>query len=114
MVEKAREAAEFTGIDAEIIDLRTLDPTGLDWPAIEASVRRTNRVLVAEQGARGAAWGTHIVAELQGRVLDYLDHEILHVTGSLSAPVVSAPLNRAALAGSAEIAHAMSKLVANA
>jgi 2-oxoisovalerate dehydrogenase E1 component len=114
MVEKARTAATESGIDAEIIDLRTLDPTGLDWPGIEDSIRRTNRVLIAEQGARGTSLGARLTQEIQTRVFDYLDHEIVHVTGSLSAPVVSAPLNRAALAGVPEIAGAMSRLVASA
>jgi 2-oxoisovalerate dehydrogenase E1 component len=114
MVDKACQAALDSGVDAEVIDLRTLDPTGLDWEAVEASVRRTNRVLIAEQGARGTSLGAKLVQEIQARVFDYLDHEIVHVTGSLAAPVVSAPLNKAALAGSAQIAEGLSRLVASA
>jgi 2-oxoisovalerate dehydrogenase E1 component len=114
MVDKARQAALERDVDAEIIDLRTLDPTGLDWETVEASIRRTNRVLIAEQGARGTAMGSKLVQEIQARMFDYLDHEIIHVTGSLAAPVVSAPLNGAALAGVPEIAEGLSRLVASA
>jgi 2-oxoisovalerate dehydrogenase E1 component len=110
MVDKARKAASDSGVDAEIIDLRTLDPTGLDWATVEASIRRTNRVLIAEQGARGSSLGARLAHEIQTRVFDYLDHEIVQVTGSLAAPVVSAPLNRAALADSAEIVAGLSRL----
>jgi 2-oxoisovalerate dehydrogenase E1 component len=112
MVEKAHRAALDSGVDAEIIDLRTLDPTGMDWAVVEDSIRRTNRVMIAEQGARGTAYGSKLVHEIQTRVFDYLDHEIVHVTGGQAAPVVSAPLNRAALAGSAEIAAGLARLVA--
>jgi 2-oxoisovalerate dehydrogenase E1 component len=114
MVGKACEAALDRHVDAEIIDLRTLDPTGLDWETVEASIRRTNRVLIAEQGARGTAMGAKLVQEIQARVFDYLDHEIVHVTGSWAAPVVSAPLNGAALAGAPEIGEGLSRLVAGA
>jgi 2-oxoisovalerate dehydrogenase E1 component len=107
MVKAATDAAEATGIDAEVIDLRSLDPTGLDWPCIETSVKRTNRIVVAEQTARGTSIGARIVAELQTRVFDYLDHEIVRVTGGLAAPVVSKVLNQAALAGQAEVARGL-------
>jgi len=103
-VKAAVDAAAETAIDAEVIDLRSLDPTGLDWPTIEASVKRTNRIVVAEQTARGTSVGARIVEELQTRIFDYLDHEIVRVTGGLAAPVVSKVLNQAALAGQAEIA----------
>lgn len=101
MVAASRQAVDELGTDAEIIDLRSLDPTGWDWLTIEKSIRKTNRVLIAEQTQRGLSIGGRLTQEIQDRLFDYLDHEILHVTGSLSAPVVSAPLNRAAL-GSAE------------
>jgi len=110
MVAAAKQAVEELGIDAEIVDLRSLDPTGWDWDVISASVRKTNRVLIAEQTQRGLSIGARLTQEIQDRLFDYLDHEILHVTGSLSAPVVSAPLNRAALGGPAGIKAALETL----
>jgi 2-oxoisovalerate dehydrogenase E1 component len=111
MVGAAQAAAEASGIDAEVIDLRSLDPLGLDWTTIAASVAKTNRVLVAEQAAKGIGIGARIVQELQERCFDQLDHEVLRVTGSLASPVVAAPLNRAALADSDKIAAGMRSLV---
>ncbi len=110
MVPLARQVVEETGIDAEIVDLRSLDPTGLDWPLVEASIRKTNRVAIVEQVARGLSLGGRLTQEIQDRVFDYLDHEVLHVTGSLSAPVVSAPLNRAALGGADKLRAALQTL----
>lgn len=110
MVPLARQVVEETGIDAEIVDLRSLDPTGLDWPLVEASIRKTNRVAIVEQVARGLSLGGRLTQEIQDRLFDYLDHEVLHVTGSLSAPVVSAPLNRAALGGADKLRAALQTL----
>ena len=99
MVPICIEAVEKCGIDAEVIDPRTLDAVSLDWQTIGASVQRTNRLLVAEQTARGPSLGAGIVQEGQERLFDWLDHQILRVSGTQSAPVVSKILEQAALAG---------------
>jgi 2-oxoisovalerate dehydrogenase E1 component len=98
MVPVSIDAAEKSGIDAEVIDLRTLDPLGLDWETILASVKKTNRLIVVEQTARGPSLGARIVQEAQEKLFDWLDHEILRVSGSQAAPVVSKVLEKAALA----------------
>lgn len=105
-------AVEATGIDAEVIDLRTLDPVGLDWAALGDSLARTHRLLVAEETSRGTSIGAHVVKQVQERFFDELDHEIVHVSGSLSAPVVSKVLERAALARREEIAAGLRHLMA--
>jgi len=98
MVPVSVAAAEAAGIDAEVIDLRTLDPLGMDWETIGASVQRTNRLLIVEQTSRGPSLGARIAQEAQERLFDWLDHEILRVSGSQAAPVVSKVLETAALA----------------
>jgi 2-oxoisovalerate dehydrogenase E1 component len=98
MVKLATAAAESTGIDAEVIDLRTIDPLGLDWAAVEESVRKTNRLAI-------------VVEIAQARLFDWLDHEIVHVTGTESSPVVSKVLERAALAGAAEVEAGFRRLM---
>ncbi len=103
MVPHCIEAVEKSGIDAEVIDPRTLDAASLDWRTIGASVERTNRLLIAEQTARGPSLGAGIVQEGQERLFDWLDHPILRVSGSQSAPVVSKVLEQAALAGVDEV-----------
>ena len=107
----AMKAVEETGVDADVIDLRTLDPIGLDWAAIGDSLSRTNRLLIAEQTSRGTSIGAHIVKGVQERFFDHLDAEIVHVSGSLSAPVVSKSLEAAALADSADIARGLKELM---
>ena len=67
MVERCLEAVEETEIDAEVIDLRTLDRASLDWATIEASVRKTHNVLIVEQGARGTSYGAMVADEIQRR-----------------------------------------------
>jgi 2-oxoisovalerate dehydrogenase E1 component len=53
MVEKSHQAITQTGMDAELIDLRFLDRASVDWASIEASITKTNAVMIVEQGARG-------------------------------------------------------------
>ncbi len=114
MVENSMKAADELGLDAEIIDVRNLDHHGIDWTTIGDSIERTGRILVAEQTSRSLSLGARWIAEIQNRFFDCLDHEILHVTGSLSAPTVSAVLNRASLGGVDDVKQALSRLAATA
>jgi 2-oxoisovalerate dehydrogenase E1 component len=113
MVGNALKAADETGIDAEVIDLRSLDHHGIDWETIGRSIARTGRVIVAEQTARSMALGATWVDGIQSRFFDMLDHEIIRVAGGLAAPTVSAVLNRAAIAGAAEVAAALLRIDEN-
>lgn len=105
-------AVESTGIDAEIIDLRSLDPMGIDWETIGRSLAKTYRLLIAEETTRGTSIGAHVVKGVQERFFNHLDNEILHVSGTHSSPVVSRVLERAALARREEIADGLQKVVA--
>lgn len=107
MVDHAAAAIEETGIDAELIDLRWLDAASLDWETIENSIRKTNAVLIVEQGARGTSYGGWLADELQRRVFDYLDQPIMRVTGREGAPSISKVLERAAVAGTEEVIVAL-------
>lgn len=104
MVAHALDAVEQTGIDAEVIDLRWLDRASLDWDTIEASIRKTNHVLIVEQGARGTSYGAWLADELQRRCFDWLDQPIRRVTGGEASPSISKVLERAAIARSEEVA----------
>jgi len=107
MVDVCCEVADKIGVDAEVIDLRTLDPLGLDWETVGQSVERTNALMIVEQTARGTSIGSRIASDAQSRLFDWLDHEIVHVTGVNASPVVSKVLERAALAGAAEVETAL-------
>lgn len=111
MVDVCCEVADRTGLDAEVIDLRTLDPLGLDWDTITASVTRTNALLVVEQTTRGTSVGSRIVSDAQRRLFNLLDYEIQHVTGTESSAVVSKVLEEAAFARAAHVEAALRKMI---
>jgi 2-oxoisovalerate dehydrogenase E1 component len=103
MVGHCAEAIEQTGIDAELIDLRWLDRASLDWDTIGESVRKTNAVLIVEQGARGTSYGAWLADELQRRFFDWLDQPVQRVTGGEASPSISRVLERAAIARTEEV-----------
>ncbi len=103
MTRPVLDAVAETGVDAEVIDLRWLDRASLDWETVEASVRKTNEVLIAEQGARGTSYGGWLADELQRRCFDWLDAPIARVTGREASPSISKVLERASFARTEEV-----------
>ena len=97
---------------ADVIDLRWLDRASLDWSTIEESVRKTNRVLIVEQGAVGTSYGAWLADEISRRLFDWLDSPVQRVTGAEASPSISKVLERAALAGTSEILAALRALAA--
>jgi len=79
MVPVAGAVAEETGIDAEVIDLRTLMP--LDLETIEASVRKTGRCLVVHEATLTSGFGAELAALVQQACFYHLEAPILRVTG---------------------------------
>ncbi len=82
-VQSALQAAELLaqdGIEAEVVDPRTLRP--LDDELIFGSVRRTNRCVVVEEGWRYAGFGAEIADRVQRECFDELDAPILRVTAA--------------------------------
>ncbi|MCU1596945.1 MAG: transporter [Glaciihabitans sp.] len=103
MVGHSLEAIEQTGMDAELIDLRWLDRASLDWDTIGASIKKTNAVLIVEQGQRGTSYGAWLADEIQRRFFDWLDQPIQRVTGREASPSISKVLERAAIAKTEEV-----------
>jgi pyruvate/2-oxoglutarate/acetoin dehydrogenase E1 component len=68
LVAAERLAAE--GINAEVIDPRSLVP--FDWDLVKASVMKTTRAVVVEEGPRRGGWGAEIAATLSESLSDYL------------------------------------------
>jgi 2-oxoisovalerate dehydrogenase E1 component len=110
MVHKALEAAEASGVDAEVIDLRWLDRASLDWDTIEESIQKTNKVLIVEQGSLGTSYGGWLADEIQRRYFDYLDAPVGRVHGSESSPSISKVLEAAALANANDVAEALRQI----
>jgi len=79
LVHVAAAAAEETGIDAEIIDLRTLVP--LDFETIAASVIKTGRCVVTHEATLTSGFGAELCATIQEELLYHLEAPITRVTG---------------------------------
>ncbi len=79
MVHVVASTVEDMGIDAEIIDLRTLVP--LDIEAIEASVKKTGHCLIVHEATRTSGFGAELSALVQERCFYYLEAPIERVTG---------------------------------
>ncbi|WP_156184711.1 alpha-ketoacid dehydrogenase subunit alpha/beta [Allosalinactinospora lopnorensis] len=94
---------ELGAVDAEVVDLRWLDRAGVDWDTIGASIRKTNNVLIAEQGPVGTSYGSWLADEIQRRYFDWLDQPVQRVHGGEAAPSISRVLERAAIAGTDDI-----------
>ena len=108
---RARRRSRTLGsVDAEVIDLRWLDRASIDWDTIGASIRKTNNVLIAEQGAVGTSYGGWLADEIQRRFFDWLDQPVQRVTGGEASPSISKVLERAAIAQSAEVAAALTAM----
>jgi pyruvate/2-oxoglutarate/acetoin dehydrogenase E1 component len=84
MVEVALQAAktlsEEHGVEAEVIDPRTLRPLDLD--TIIKSVQKTNRAVIVEEGWPHGGVGANLAALIQGQAFDYLDAPVERVTGA--------------------------------
>jgi acetoin:2,6-dichlorophenolindophenol oxidoreductase subunit beta len=92
LVHRALEAAkqaEEDGISVEVIDPRTLQP--LDEDALVASVKKTNRAVVAHEAVTRMGFGAEVAAVLQYKAFDYLDAPIERV-GAKFAPLAFAPV----------------------
>jgi 2-oxoisovalerate dehydrogenase E1 component len=111
MTPYALEAAEqVEGIDAEVIDLRWLDRASIDWDTIGASIKKTNNVLIAEQGPVGTSYGGWLGDEIARRYFDWLDSPVQRVTGGEASPSISKVLERAAIAQTAEVAAKLTEM----
>src|SRR3546814_102557 len=79
MVHVALATAEAEGIDAEVIDLRTIVP--VDIETIEASVKKTGRCVVVHEATRTAGFGAELSALVQERCFYHLEAPVARVTG---------------------------------
>ncbi len=80
----AKEIVEDLGIDAEILDLRTLNP--IDWSAIEDSVLRTGKVIVLHEDIMQGGLGADIAAYISEHFFQHLDAPVMR-SASLNTPV---------------------------
>ena len=79
MAHVAVAAAEHAGVDAEVLDLRTLVP--VDIAAIERSVRKTGRCVIVHEATRTSGFGAELSALVTERCFHHLEAPVLRVTG---------------------------------
>jgi pyruvate/2-oxoglutarate/acetoin dehydrogenase E1 component len=98
---EAAEALERDGISAEVIDLRTLRP--FDADTVRASVEKTNRIAVVEEGPQTGGWAGEVLATVTEQALGHLDDAWRMATPDTPIPY-SPPLEDAFLPGADRIA----------
>ena len=102
---KAEEELAAMGIDAEIIDLRTIRPLDLD--TIIDSVRKTNRLVVVEEGFPQSSVGDHIANQVSQRAFDFLDAPVITIAGKDVPMPYAANLEKLALPNVGEVVEAV-------
>ena len=106
---KAAEQLAAEGVNAEVVDLRTIRP--LDTEAILASVTKTNRCVVTEEGWPFAGVGAQVVDLIQREAFDALDAPVLRVTGADVPMPYNRHLERAAKADPAKVIDAAKRVL---
>jgi len=101
---KAAEELAKEGIDAEVIDLRTIRP--MDTDTLVHSVKKTGRCVVVEEGWQQSGVGAEVAARLMDQAFDYLDAPIARVSGKDVPMPYAANLEKLALPSVAEVVAA--------
>ncbi len=106
---RASEALAEKGLGCEVVDLRSLAP--LDMATVAASVTKTQRVVVVEEGSRTGGVGAEVVARVMEECFDYLEAPPVRVAAA-DTPIPASPgLERSMTPGAQEIAEAVVALV---
>jgi pyruvate dehydrogenase E1 component beta subunit len=101
---KAADELAKEGIEAEVIDLRTIRP--LDTDTIIASVKKTGRAVTVEEGWQQSGVGAEIAARIMEHAFDYLDAPVARVSGKDVPMPYAANLEKLALPSVAEVVEA--------
>jgi pyruvate dehydrogenase E1 component beta subunit len=101
---KAADDLAKEGIEAEVIDLRTLRP--MDTDTIVASVKKTGRAVTVEEGWQQSGVGAEIAARIMEHAFDYLDAPVVRVSGKDVPMPYAANLEKLALPSAAEVVEA--------
>ena len=109
---QAAEDLAKEGIDAEVVDLRSIRPIDIDL--ITDSVKKTNRIVIAEEGWKYYGTGQGLAALIYEHAFDYMDAPIQHVTGADVPMPYSKVLEHAALPKKSDIIDAVKAIVPGA
>lgn len=104
----ARQLAEEEGIDAEVIDLRSLNP--VDWETVGASVQKTNKVIVAYEDGLSWGYGAEIAARIADELFGWLDAPVRRVASADTFVAYSPELEDVILPQAEDLAEAIRAL----
>ena len=104
----AKQLAEEEGIDAEVIDLRSLNP--VDWETVGASVQKTNKVIVAYEDALSWGYGAEIAARIADELFGWLDAPVRRVASADTFVAYSPELEDVILPQAEDLAEAIRAL----
>jgi 2-oxoisovalerate dehydrogenase E1 component len=104
----AAKQAEQQGISVEVVDLRSLQP--YDWNAIVATVKKTNRVIVAHEDSLSFGYGAEIAARIADELFEHLDAPVRRVAAMDTFVAYAPQLEDAILPQVADVAKAISEL----
>ncbi len=107
--QQAAAELEKQGIEAEILDLRTLRP--LDEEAIVATIKKTNRAVIVEEGWPQCGMGAQVVDVIQSKAFDHLDSPVARVTGLDVSMSYAANLENATQPDAPRIVEAVKKVM---
>jgi pyruvate/2-oxoglutarate/acetoin dehydrogenase E1 component len=105
---EAAQALEKEGIEAEVLDLRSLNP--LDWEAVMASVRKTRRAVVVSEAHRTAGFAAELSARIAEEAFELLESPVARVAAK-DVPVPATHLEKLSIPSVEEIAQAARGLV---
>ena len=105
---EAAKSLEVDGIDAEVIDLRSLRP--IDWETILTSVKKTNRLVTVEEAWPTCSIGSEICAQVAIQAFDYLDAPPAKVSGADVPMPYAANLEKLALPTAADVVAAVKRV----
>jgi pyruvate dehydrogenase E1 component beta subunit len=101
---RAAEELEREGIDAEVVDLRTIRP--MDSEAVIQSVKKTGRCVIVEEGWPQSGVGAEIMAKIMEDAFDYLDAPVMRICGKDVPMPYAANLEKLALPNAGEVVAA--------
>jgi 2-oxoisovalerate dehydrogenase E1 component beta subunit len=108
---EAAEAISKRGVEAEVVDVRTLNP--LDKETILNSVKKTNKCLIVHEDKRTMGIGAELAAIVSEEAFEHLDGPVVRVTGPDIPPIpFSPPLEKFFLVDTEKVIAAMEKLAA--
>jgi 2-oxoisovalerate dehydrogenase E1 component len=104
----AARQAEQQGISVEVIDLRSLQP--YDWNAITATVKKTNKVIVAHEDSLSFGYGAEIAARIADELFEHLDAPVRRVAAMDTFVAYAPQLEDTILPQSSDVAKAITEL----